>query len=189
MARKFTTEDFITKAKEVHGDKYDYSKVEYVNANDKVCIICPEHGEFWQSATHHIHNHGCPKCSYKNKSEKYKYSTEEIIVKARVIHGDKYDYSKSKYNGMHKKMLIICPEHGEFTQTPANHIGGTGCPKCVGKRLTTEDFVTKSKLVHGNKYDYSKTEYVNSTAKICKNVASIFSLSVALRENKNEIHL
>ena len=83
--------DFITKARQVHGDKYDYSKVEYINNSTKVCIICPEHGEFWQRPNHHLSGHGCPKC--KNV---FKKDTETFINQAKEIHGDKYDYSKTE---------------------------------------------------------------------------------------------
>ena len=85
---KLTTKEFIAKAKEIHGDKYDYSKVYYVNLGTKVCIICPEHGEFWQTPYHHIkRKQGCPKCGGRVKKNR-----EEFIEAARKIHGDRYDY-------------------------------------------------------------------------------------------------
>ena len=167
MAKKMTTEEFIAKAKEVHGDKYDYSKTEYVSAHGKVCIICPKHGEFWQAATHHVRGRGCPKCSYEVKSERAKWTTEEFIEKAKAVHGDKYDYSKVVYNGANEKVCIVCPEHGEFWQSPSNHLGGNGCPKCVEKNTTSENFIEKAKAVHGDKYDYSKSVYVNAFTPVC----------------------
>ena len=90
--KKVTTEDFIKKAREIHGDKYDYSKVEYIKRNQKVCIICPVHGEFWQIPGNHLCGNGCSECSGKKKS-----NTEDFIKKAREIHGDRYDYSKVNY--------------------------------------------------------------------------------------------
>ena len=124
---KYTNEEWIEQARKVHGNKYDYSKVEYINNKTKVCIICPEHGEFWQRPNDHLTGYGCPKCTkYSNK-----YTTETWIQKAKQIHGDKYDYSKVKYVNSHTKVCIICPEHGEFWQTPNNHLcGKTICPKC-----------------------------------------------------------
>ena len=170
---KITTEDFITKAKEVHGDKYDYSNVEYVNTNVKVCIICPEHGEFCQSPHGHLRGRGCPKCG-ANKSCKSKTSTTEIFIeKARKIHGDKYDYSKVNYINNHTKVCIVCPEHGEFWQSPHGHLRGRGCPKCGANKgcksrtCTTEIFIEKARKIHGDKYDYSKVNYINNCTKVC----------------------
>ena len=109
------TKEFIEKAKRIHGDKYDYSKVKYVNNRTKVCIICPEHGEFWQRPTSHLKGCICYRCSQKAKAKKQKKSsTNEFIEKAKKIHGDKYDYSKVEYINAKTKVCIICPEHGEF---------------------------------------------------------------------------
>ena len=168
--RKLTKEEWIKKAKEVHGDKYDYSKVEYVNSRTKVCIICPKHGEFWQKASAHLMGQGCQKC-YGN----YKMTTEEFIKRARKIHGDKYDYSKVEYTGDNKtKICIICPEHGEFWQVPNSHLSGNGCSVCRYEenkkklRKSKEDFVKEAKEVHGDKYDYSKVEYTGTNkTKVC----------------------
>ena len=165
MPKKKTKEEFIASAREVHGDKYDYSKVEYVCALTKVCIICPEHGDFWQEANSHLRGQGCPKCKYEKQSS----STEEFIQKAHKVHGDKYDYSKVEYDGYKTKVCIICPKHGEFWQTPNSHLNGNGCPKCKGEKqtCTTDEFIAKAKKIHGDKYDYSKVEYVNNHTKVC----------------------
>ena len=124
------SEDFIKKARAVHGDKYDYSKVEYVNNRTKVCIICPIHGEFWQTPICHLKGNICPKCS-KNK----KPTTEEFIQKAKEVYGEKYDYSKVEYINNSTKVCIICPEHGEFLQSSTKHFMGQGCPKCNESKL------------------------------------------------------
>lgn len=126
MAKKLTTEDFILKAKEIHGDKYDYSKVEYVNMQTEICIICPQHGEFLQVPRNHLNIHGCPKCCKTG----IKLSKEEFIQKAKEIHGDKYDYSKVEYINAKTKVCIICPIHGEFWQIPNSHLNGNACNKC-----------------------------------------------------------
>ena len=124
--RRNTLEYFISKANEIHGDRYDYSKVEYVNNKTKVCIICPEHGEFWQTPEKHINSgHGCTYCFTSFRKTK-----EQFIEESRKIHGDKYDYSKVEYSNNRTKVCIICPEHGEFWQAPDRHIRGNGCPKC-----------------------------------------------------------
>ena len=162
---KITTNEIIAKAKLVHGDKYDYSKVDYVKDYIKVCIICPEHGEFWQRPHAHLQGQGCPKC----KSKKQTCTTDEFIAKAKKIHGDKYDYSKVKYIDTKSKVCVVCPEHGEFWQTPHNHLSGQGCPKCgVEKQTSTkEEFIKKAKEIHGDKYDYSKVDYSNAHTKVC----------------------
>lgn len=163
-----TTEQFIEDAKQIHGEKYDYSKVEYVNAKTKICIICKEHGEFWQTPTHHLSGYGCPKCRYIKSANKNRKTKEWFIEESRKIHGDKYDYSKSEYQRRDKSVCIICPKHGEFYQLPGNHLKGHGCPTCGGnKKYTLEDFVEKANKVHGNKYDYSKVKYINSMSKVC----------------------
>lgn len=130
---KKTTDEFIQEAKTIHGNKYNYSKVNYVNAKTKVCIICPKHGEFWQTPSHHLSGQGCPKCNGK-----LKYTKENFIKKAKEIHRDKYDYSKIKYVNAHTAICIICPEHGEFWQTPSNHLCGQGCPICCQSKLEEE---------------------------------------------------
>ena len=166
--KKYTTEEFIKKAHETHGDKYDYSKVEYVNARTKVCIICPEHGEFYITPGNFLFGQGCRLCGIKEKSEKRKLTNEEFILRARQVHGWKYDYSKINYINIDTKVCIICPEHGEFWQTPYNHLNGNGCPKCANNlNYTTEEFIKRAKEIHGDKYDYSKVEYVNSYNKVC----------------------
>ena len=160
--KKSNTEEFIAKARKIHGDMYDYSKVVYKNAKTNICIICPVHGEFYQTPDKHLRGHKCPFCNEKKKS-----STEEFIEKARKIHGDKYDYSKVEYINKDEKVCIICPEHGEFWQRAHNHLNGNGCPKCSKKhRYTTKEFVEKCKKIHNNYYDYSKTEYVSNKRKI-----------------------
>ena len=175
MAKKKTTEEFIKEARKVHGDKYDYSKVEYVNCETKVCIICPKsgHGEFWQTPDNHTRCRGCPKCKGDKIRERHTSTKEEFITKARKFHGDKYDYSKVVYIGVLKKVTIICTEHGEFEQIPNDHLNGSGCPTCgiekarERKTSTKEEFIEKAKEIHVDKYDYSKVNYVNALTKVC----------------------
>jgi len=165
---KRTVEDFIAEARKVHGNKYDYSKVKYVNSATKVCIICPEHGEFWQTPSNHLNGVECLKCSVIHVHNKQKSTTEDFITKAKEVHGDKYDYSKVNYVNSKTKVCIICSEHGEFWQTPLNHLYGQGCPKCSGSvKKTTEEFIAEARKVHGDKYDYSKVNYVNKSTKVC----------------------
>ena len=173
MPKKKTKEEFIQDAREKHNGKYDYSKVEYVNAKTKVCIICPEHGEFEQTPNNHLSGQGCPTCANEANGERCRSSKEEFIKKSRKKHGEKYDYSKVEYVNANTKVCIICPEHGNFEQMPYCHLQGQGCPTCAnetnGERLRSskEEFIEKARKVHSNKYDYSKVEYVNANTKVC----------------------
>jgi len=125
------TTDFIIKSSKIHGNTYDYSKVEYINTRTKVCIICPDHGEFWQNPSSHIQGKGCPICGKNKRIQKRTFSLQSFIQKAKQVHGDKYDYSKVNYINANIPILIICPKHGEFYQTPSKHyIAKHGCPKC-----------------------------------------------------------
>jgi hypothetical protein len=151
-------EMFITEAQKVYGNKYDYSLVKFPYiSTEKIPIICPKHGLFYQTIDKHLTGFGCPKCFYTENINK-KMNTEEFIAKAREVHGDKYDYSKVEYVNNMSKVCIICPEHGEFWQKPASHLIGRGCPICCKRKQTmnTEEFIARAREVHGNKYDYSK---------------------------------
>lgn len=167
--KKLTTEEFIEKAYVKHGNKYDYSRTEYVNNSTKVCIICPKHGEFWQSPTNHLNGQGCPKCKFEKVGKSNSLSKEEFISRANEIHGKKYDYSKVEYHNMKSKVVIVCPIHGEFEQICEDHIyNKSGCPLCNGKKqYTTKTFIDDARKVHGDKYDYSKTKYINAKTKVC----------------------
>lgn len=167
------TKNFIEKAKNVHGDKYDYSKVDYVNNKTKICIICPEHGEFYQTPKDHLSGCGCKMCYNKKRGKTFKLKNGTFIEKAKKIHNNKYFYDKSVYISANNKICITCPEHGEFYQAPHNHLRGQGCPLCGNnkkggyKKSNTKIFIEKSNIKHNNKYNYSKVEYKNNYTKIC----------------------
>ena len=156
--RKNTVEEFVQKAKEIHGDKYDYSLVDYKNALTKVKIICPKHGVFEQTPNKHLLGRNCPSCSKKKP-----WTTEEFVQKAKEVHGDKYDYSLVEVHGILNKVKIICPKHGVFEQIAQSHINGSGCKKCLS---CIETFLQKAKEVHGDKYDYSLVDYKNMKTKV-----------------------
>ena len=164
---RFDSKTIIAKFQEVHGDKYDYSIVNYVSTHQKVKIICRVHGEFEQSPATHSKGSGCPNCAGRPS-----YNNEKIITKFRMVHGDRYDYSLVNYIRSASKVKIICRTHGVFEQTPNQHQGGRGCPMCAGNiRIGNETIISKFKEVHGDKYDYSLVDYVNSDSKvkiICK---------------------
>jgi hypothetical protein len=138
--KKYTNELFIDKAKKTHGNKYDYSLVEYISSNIKVKIICPEHGEFEQIPSGHIRGKGCEECGLKIVKDKLRKSTNSFIIDTNEIHGDKYDYSLVEYVNAKGKVKIVCPEHGVFEQKAEDHINGHGCKEC------------------GLKYQYSENE-------------------------------
>jgi hypothetical protein len=158
--KKITQIDFILKSKEIHGDKYNYSLCNYVNANTNVILICPEHGEFKQLAKLHMSGSNCPMCYGRNKNNK------DIINELTKIHDGKYDYSFVDYKSEKGLIKIICPEHGLFEQTYNTHKKGHGCPRCVGRNKTLIDFIKEVKLIHGDKYDYSLVNYNKSNDKI-----------------------
>jgi actin-like ATPase involved in cell morphogenesis len=118
------TDKFIEKARLVHGDKYDYSKVEYINNSTNIIIICKIHGKFKQQPNNHLMGKNCKKCSIEIIKIKLRSNTEEFIEKARLVHGDKYDYSKVEYINNSTKINIICKIHDVFEQTPAQHLSG-----------------------------------------------------------------
>lgn len=250
--KKLTTEEFIKRAKEVHGDNFDYSQVVYNGSFSKITLTCKKCGyTFDQYATSHLSGCGCKKCAIKEQeitkdefikrsknkygerfsyddmeyasyvtpskihctvhgditiipknhlcskygcvecaneatSEKLSLTTEEFIQKAKMIHGDKYDYSKVNYTNKENEVTIICPKHGEFSERAGDHLRGHGCRACGREktfltqpdkiRLTKEEFIEKARAKHGDKYDYSLVEYVdtNHPVKIICPVHGVF---------------
>lgn len=168
MSVKFTKEDFIKNSNKIHDNKYDYSLVEYEKSSKKVTIICEKHGEFQQRASNHLRGRGCVLCK-KSKM----YDTKKFIEMSNSIHNNVYEYNKTSYKGSHTYVTITCKKHGDFIQTPSNHLSGKGCSKCAteSNRLIINDFIDRSNEIHNFKYDYSLSEYKNIRTKvviICK---------------------
>jgi Zn finger protein HypA/HybF involved in hydrogenase expression len=168
-------EEFIQKAKSIHGDKYDYSKIVYNGTESFITLTChkkdeegKEHGEF--QTTPHMHITGknqCPKCNT--------FDTKEFIRRARKAHGDKYDYSETKYTNIRSSVEIRCRKHGIFKQKAMYHLDGNGCQECskeklkeIGseKRISKEEFIKRSFETHNEKYDYNKVEYIDFHKKV-----------------------
>lgn len=122
---------FAIRAAIIHRNKYDYSKVNYIKSKGQIIIICPIHGEFIQTADNHYAGYGCPKCAKDQASKNKLSNTEKFTQKARLIHGNLYDYSKINYISAKNKITITCPIHGDFVQTPSDHLSGNGCKKCT----------------------------------------------------------
>lgn len=128
LKSRSSTEEFIKKARKLHNDRYDYSLVNYVTSQQKVTIICPDHGPFQQTPNIHLRPSNCNKCAIVNTHNALRNTTEEFIEKAKKIHGDRYDYSKVMYINYKTEVMIICKIHGPFQQTPDNHLVGQNCP-------------------------------------------------------------
>jgi len=125
------TAEFIAKARKVHGDTYNYDKVEYVSNKKKVVITCKEHGDFEKIPNAHLSGTRCPYCREKSRREKEKSNNMDFIAKARKVHGDTYNYDKVEYVKSNQKVIITCKEHGDFAQIPNSHLRGSGCPSCA----------------------------------------------------------
>ena len=139
---KLGIDKFIEKSIELYGNRYDYSKVNYINNCTNVILICSKHGEFEVTPNNHLHGQNCKLCNY----DSYKLSLSEFINKANNKHNNKYNYSKVDYVNSKTNVIIICPEHGEFLQTPNSHLQGSECPKCKLKAQTKLFNKLKSKF-------------------------------------------
>ncbi len=131
---RLTTEEFISRARRVHGNKYDYATVEYSGTFTPVKIICREHGEFEQKPNKHLSGYGCQTCGRLAANNARRLNTEQFIAKAKRVHGDKYDYSLVRYQTGELPVKIVCPAHGEFEQRPYHHLADHGCRKCAVDR-------------------------------------------------------
>ena len=180
--RRLTQEEFIRRAIAVHGEgRYDYSQVVYHKIDEKVIIKCNVCGRvFKQTPGSHLQGGGCNELHLRK-------TTEEIVKEAKLVHGDKYDYTRVEYRGMTKPVTIICHKHGPFQQDPGHHIRlRQGCPICGRERQiaamvgNTEDFVKQSKMIHGDAFDYGLVEYKNNTIPVlikCNKCQAVFPRS------------
>lgn len=182
MVAKLTTDQWILKAKQKHGDKFDYSQAVYTSKRGEIRIGCPSHGWFSVAAYDHIRSvNGCPACGREDHAEKRskpnskaytRHTLESFIAEARSIHGDIYDYGKVKYLGVARPVVIGCRKHGDFSQLPVKHLAGNGCASCgkerMGEALSkgTLAFLEAAKIIHGDEYDYSKMKYTNAGGKV-----------------------
>lgn len=162
--KKLTTEKFITKSQSIYNDIYKYDKVNYTGANNHITLTCRKHGDFKITPNNHFHGKGCKECYHSKQCD----SKNDFIEKAETLHNNKYDYSLVEYKNNRTKIKIICSEHGEFKQTPFNHLHNGGCSKCGDNRRfeNTSSFIEKAEILHGNEYDYSLVEYKNSRSPV-----------------------
>lgn len=165
------TSVFIERANKLYNFKYDYNNSIYVKHDIKLKIICKIHGEFTQNPYKHLSGKGCKLCGINARADKRRRSLDQFITKASKIHKNKYKYEKTIYVNSYTPICIICPTHGEFTQTPANHLYGKECKKCSSHRAqephkkTLESFIIDANLKHNNYYDYTNSVYVNRNKK------------------------
>lgn len=165
MGNKKTTEDFISQAMKVHGDVYDYSRTVYTHSRVKVEIICKVHGSFYVTPHNHLScKNGCRKCSVESRT----YNTAKFVERANEVHNHRYTYDNTTYVKSKTKVKIVCQTHGEFLQTPANHLSGYGCEWCSidSRRIGKEDFEKRANITHKHKFDYSEAVYVRTDVKI-----------------------
>jgi len=159
-----TTEIFIAEARNVHGDKYNYSLVNYINNSSKIEIVCPIHGSWFQTPSNHLRGKGCKKCASLLQTS----NTKDFIRKATILHGNRYNYSKVMYVRVDYDVEIICYRHGSFFQTPDAHLHSNGCFECgreaCGNSIVNDNnyFIMKATEIHNGKYDYSKTIYTKN---------------------------
>lgn len=170
MYRK-TKELFVEEASKVHGSFYDYSNFVYTHGKEPSTILCPIHGPFLQIPNSHLQGSGCRKCGLVRAGMLGRGSTETFIARAKVVHNDYYDYTKSTYTKSGSLLKIICPVHGDFELPATSHLSGQGCKKCsITKRskellIPEEDFLKRCTEIHNGKYDYSKAIYTGTKYK------------------------
>lgn len=153
-------EHFIFKSKEKHGDRYDYSLVEYVKGSLPVKIICKNHGIFLQAPNIHMKGANCSKCAFEGPNITF----DEFLQRAIKKHGMRYSYNEHTYNGINKPIEVICSKHGTFTQLVSSHLASSGCLSCANENqsLGKDGFIKRSIGVHGDVYSYEKVIYKNN---------------------------
>lgn len=141
---------------------YNYDKVDYKNNCTNVIITCSIHGDFLQQPSNHLKGYGCPSCPATGRS-----NTKTFIEKANKIYNNKYDYTKTIYKNARSKVIITCPEHGDFEQLARTHLRGSACSGCGGNTpLDNNTFIGKAAIAHKNKYSYDKTDYKSNSKKV-----------------------
>ena len=170
--RRVSREEWISRFRAKHGNKYDYSKANITTGRSKIEIVCPQHGSFWQHPENHAYGKGCKPCGNERSAEKQRLTQDEWLEQAMEVHGDRFDYSLVEYTGWDDKVDIICPIHGVVPQRAGSHITGRGCRHCAPrragdtKRWTTEQWTERAREIHGDFYDYSRVEYRGSWVEV-----------------------
>lgn len=175
MSKVLTNEQFIQKAYLIHGTKYRYNEINYVNMKNKINITCPLHGSWLQKPENHLMGQGCPICGRLSTNIHIKnrvLSKEEFLIKANCIHKNKYNYKLDNFKSVNDNISINCNLHGRFYQKIYKHLSGQGCKKCAQYLLRKKfsrgnsKFIEQAHLVHQDRYDYSSINYINDREKV-----------------------
>lgn len=159
--KRLSVEDFELKANRKHNWRYKYFG-DYKDSHTPISIECPIHGIFQKTPNHHLSGQGCKLCNERQNTVVTNFES-----RANELHNFKYDYSKFVYTNNKTPSTIICPIHGEFSQSPDNHLHNHGCPKCSGNnKKTTIEFIGELKEVFGDYYDYSSVVYNGAFSKV-----------------------
>lgn len=152
-------DEFISRSKEHFGDMFEYNSSVYNGSDQPIIVRCRKHGDIQirKAGLHSTGKVGCRKCVSEKGLEK---KHLQFVNTASSVHEGRYDYSKTVFENAKKKVIITCPTHGDFLQTPQQHLSLNGCPKCAG-RMTQAEFIERANTVHDGVYAYSKTEYHN----------------------------
>ena len=162
MTKKLNKEQWVTKARAVHGDTYNYDISIYLGWRDKLTITCHKHGNFEQSAAAHLSGQGCKECTGSRAI-----SREEFINKCRIAHGSRYDYGNVKYVNSKTKTTITCRIHGDFSMVAAMHVYGKGCAKC--SRIQHPELLVAAKL--GDQDSFTRILKAEGLPPVKKNTA------------------
>lgn len=187
MSKKSTTEEFIIKAKKIHGDEYDYSLVVYINAVSKVKYICSEHGVYEQTPNKHLSGRKCPTCGLINKSRKRRKTIEQFTLEGNNIHNDFYTYEKIIYKNNNTNIIITCPIHGDFLQIPKHHLQGHGCPTCA----ITKSRLRRIKEIEKDKFNGNQLipSYNTSACKLFDKLSEEKDIHIQHAMNGGEYHI
>jgi hypothetical protein len=172
MTKRSTTEEFVASARLIHGEKYCYDKSIYERNSIKITITCIIHGDFLQSPNSHLQGSGCRVCGLEAKVAGRRKTADQFILEAIKSHGDKYTYEMAEYKNANTKVCINCQDHGSFLITPNSLISGQGCYKCslsargLKRRKPFDDFLIEARNVHGEKYQYDRETYRDSSTKM-----------------------
>ena len=190
-----TQKEFIEKAILVHGNKYSYEHVEYVNSSTKVVITCKIHGNFLQVPNSHLRGHNCKKCTDATNYTIDK-RKQSFLQKATTKFPD-LDFSVITWVDLSTPIQVTCKTHGVFTITPHAllHQNCKGCPKCnedYKAKVRAEDFKITDSAVHGDIYDYSlidKIDNLHSTVPIKCALHGVFNQCARNHLNGSKCHI
>jgi len=159
MSKRLTLEEFVHKSNLIHKDKYSYNNSVYINNSTKIKVSCPVHGDFEIRPHGHLAGKGCMNCAIELRSKLKTMTNNEFVIRAKLKHGDEYDYSKSDYKKSKEKVIIICKKHGEFLQAPSEHLKGSKCKLCSAEKVSEKEFIFRASKIHKNKYSYEDSNF------------------------------